>query len=105
MELTLRSNAPRKRTRKLQGPVSLPLVIALVVALTLSALFYAYCSLTTLELGYRMSHQSLLLRRFKELNRQLTVELNTLLNPQRLEREGRRLGLGPAKVEQMRRLK
>lgn len=85
--------------------VSLKQALCLLGIITASALFYLYTEVRALDLSYQASRTASVQRELVELRRRLRVELNNLRSPERLEREGARLGLIPPSPERVRVLK
>jgi hypothetical protein len=85
--------------------VSLKQALCLLGILTISSLFYIYTEARALDLSYQASRAASVQRELVELGRRLRVELNSLRSPERLEREGARLGLAPPPPERVRALK
>lgn len=82
----------------------LRLVLLMFAIATAAGLFYAYTAVHGLNLSFQASEALKEQRQLREVARRLTVELNHLRAPQRLEREGARLGLAPPKPNQIRSL-
>ena len=80
-------------------------VVALLAAATLAALIYAFTSVRALDLSYQVSSALATQKELREAGRRLQVELSHLRSPERLENEGRRLGLYPPTPEQTRVLR
>lgn len=84
--------------------VNLRLLVAVVVLFTAAALLYAYIAWRAFDVQYEISRGLETQRELLETGRRLKVELGVLGSPERLEQEGARLGLAPARPEQTRRL-
>ncbi|MGD9123611.1 MAG: cell division protein FtsL [Desulfarculaceae bacterium] len=103
------SVSARVQNRRLaQGvrPASVKLrsIVFLLIAVTAAALYYAFTTMRSLDVSYQVSRALEQQRELREAGRRLQVELNHLRSPQRLEREGARLGLVKPQPEQIRGL-
>jgi len=84
--------------------INLRMLIALVVVVTGAALLYAYTAWRAFDVSYEISRGLETQRELMETGLRLKVELGVLRAPERLEQEGARLGLAPARPEQIRSL-
>ncbi|MFZ5586570.1 MAG: hypothetical protein ACOZHQ_11620 [Thermodesulfobacteriota bacterium] len=84
--------------------INLRMLIALVVVVTGAALLYAYTAWRAFDVSYEISRGLETQRELMETGLRLKVELGVLRAPERLEQEGARLGLAPARPEQTRSL-
>ncbi|MEW5912048.1 MAG: hypothetical protein AB1814_05800 [Thermodesulfobacteriota bacterium] len=76
-------------------PLSLRQALFVLGLITASCLFYLYTEVRALNISYQVSQATSVQRELLEIKQRLKVELNNLLSPERLEREGARLGLAP----------
>ncbi len=90
------------RTHPLVEQIGLKRLVALLVLVVAVALVYAFTMVSARGISYRISRELETQRRLREVERRLQVELNVLQAPERLEREGARLGLVPPSPRQMR---
>ncbi len=87
-----------------QVEVNLRGLVILLVLVTAAAMLYAYTAWRAFNLQYEISRGLETQRELMETGRRLKVELNVLRSPERLEREGARLGLAAPKPDQVRSL-
>lgn len=102
MNVSVRAGNRRLAAREGRAPLSLRQALFLLGLITASALFYLYTEVRALNLSYQVSQAAAEQRELVELGRRLRVELNNLRSPERLEREGARLGLLPPPPERVR---
>ena len=102
MNLSLRVNAPRLGAASPAREPSLGRTLALLALVFAVALFYAFASVKALHISYQVSRELETQKKLREAGRRLRVELNILKAPERLERQGRRLGLAPPRPGQVR---
>ena len=102
MNLSLRVNAPRLEAASPAREPGLGRSLALLALVFAVALFYAFASVKALHISYQVTRELETQKRLREAGRRLRVELNILKAPERLERQGRRLGLAPPRPDQQR---
>jgi len=83
-------------------PLSLHQALFVLGLITASCLFYIFTEVRVLNLSYQASQAASVQRELMEVKRRLKVELNNLRSPERLEREGARLGLTPPPADRVR---
>ncbi len=105
MNVSVRAGNRRLAANEGWALLNLKQVLCLLGIITASALFYLYTEVRGLDLSYQASQAASVQRELVELRRRLRVELNNLRSPERLEREGARLGLAPPPPERVRILK
>src|SRR5205085_8767377 len=84
------------------GPIGL--AFGLAVPVVLAALFYVWAEITTVRLGYLLSHAGDAHRVLLEENRGLRIEVAALKAPERLKRLAKDYAFEPPKTEQVVRL-
>ena len=90
----------RQRVRQTQA--LLPVIIILA-ALVIATLFYVWCRLQAVRMGYDQSRVTAGLQQLEKENEELRGEAARLKSPERIERLAReRLGLGYPSPEQIR---
>ena len=104
MNLGLSAGSRRLVWGQRQVEVNLRGVVILLALVTAAAMLYAYTAWRAFNLSYEISRGLETQRELMETGRRLKVELSVLRSPERLEREGARLGLAAPRAEQVRSL-
>jgi cell division protein FtsL len=79
--------------------------VVIVLPVVSAALFYVWAEITTVRIGYLLSHASDSHRALLEVNRGLRIEVAALRAPERLEKLAiERFNLEPPRTEQVIRL-
>lgn len=104
MNVSARLGNRRLAMRRARAGVGLNLrqSLVLLIMVVTAALFYAFTTVRAYEVRLMTSRAAETQRELLETGRRLRVELGSLRAPQRLEREGRKLGLAEPAPEQMR---
>jgi hypothetical protein len=86
-----------------QGALVLPLVISIAILVAL-ALTLTWLNIERTKLAYRVRALQNEVVRITDLNAKLSIEREHLLSPFELGKKAERMGLGPAKPGQIRRI-
>ncbi len=73
----------------------------LIIVLSLSLLFFAVERMLLSRIKYELAQAEASQQGLQQINRRLLLEKASLENPDRLAREGRKLGLRPPRKEQV----
>ena len=84
--------------------ISLRMVVAMLLILTLAGTFYAYSSVRALNISYETSKMLNMQHELMETGRRLKLELSNLRSPYTLERKASSMGLVKPEANQIRRI-
>lgn len=102
MNVSVRAANRRPALQRSGSVINLRQGLIVLCLITGCALFYLYTGVKGLSISYQLSQARQSQVDLAEMGRRLRVELNNLRSPERLEREGARLGLSPAAPERVR---